>query len=75
MCDICDDHKTGRLKIGPALKKIGQRLNEVKNEEEKVHLWIASDRILQEDASMSETNAEMDAIWWNATHKKDPEDI
>jgi len=75
MCIICKEWETGKLKIGPALKKVAKNLKNAKTDLQKQHLWELSDRILEDDSPTKQINESIDSLWWDATHKKDPEEL
>jgi len=75
MCIICKEWASSKVKIGPTLKKVAKKLKNAKTEQEKQHLWELSDRILEDDSPTKQINESIDSLWWDATHKKDPEEL
>lgn len=74
MCQICTDWESGKINSEEALKAIGKLLQPGKRAG-KTHALILVDRIMKKEVPVSAPNEEAESAWWQATHKKEEDEI
>lgn len=67
MCIICLEWEKQKLTSKEAFKAIGEMMTP----QTQKHLEELSEKILQKEVPLTETNADAEEAFWNATHQED----
>lgn len=67
MCIVCRDWEAGKLTSKEALQNLGELIQAAK-EDEKEHYFEVSEKILDKEVPLSETDEELDQTWHEETH-------
>lgn len=67
MCIICIEWEKGKMTSKEAFKAIGETMNP----KTQKHLEDLSEKILSKEVPLTETNADAEEAFWNATHQED----
>lgn len=67
MCIICVEWEKQKLTSKEAFRAIGEMMTT----QTQKHLEELSEKILQKEVPMADTNAEADEAFWNSTHQED----
>jgi hypothetical protein len=63
MCIVCRDWQLGRLTSKEALRNLGEMIFASEDKEEQAHLWEISEKILDNEVPISDTDEELDKNW------------
>ena len=66
---MCVEWTKGKLTSKEALRNLGELIN-VGEETEKDHYWGVIDKIMESELPTNETDEDLDAAYWNETHKE-----
>lgn len=69
MCKICSDWEKGKLTAKDAMRNIGEVISSASKKDAK-HLMDLSDRILDKDIPLKETDPVQDENWWKENHEE-----
>ena len=67
MCIVCKDWEAGKLTSKEALRALGELIASAKPKE-KEHFFKVSEKILDKEVPVSETDEELDQSWHEETH-------
>lgn len=67
MCIICLEWEKQKLTSKEAFRAIGEMMTP----QTQKHLEELSEKILQKEVPLTETNTEAEEAFWNATHQED----
>lgn len=67
MCIICAEWEKGKMTSKEAFRAIGETMSTSTQK----HLEELSEKILSKEVPLTETNAEAEEAFWNATHRED----
>ncbi len=74
MCDICKRWKAKKITSKDAMLEIGEKLQAKPSARAVDHLLKLSEKILDHDVPLTESDPEADQRWWDSTHpEKDSE--
>lgn len=66
MCRVCVEWEAGKLTSKEALRNLGEMFSD---EEDRTHLFEASEKILNKEVPMEDLDEEMDKNWHEETHE------
>lgn len=69
MCIVCKDWEAGKLTSQEALKNLGE-LIKAADKKDKKHLFEVSEKILDKEVPLSDTDEELDQSWHEEMHDK-----
>jgi hypothetical protein len=67
MCVVCSDWEKGKLTSKEALRNLGEMIA-TGTEKEKKHYFEVSEKILDKEVPMNDTDSELDQSWHEETH-------
>jgi hypothetical protein len=68
MCRICVEWEKGKLTTKEAFKNLGEALNASDSQDERNHLFELSNKLLDKEVPMAESDQEMDSAWHKETY-------
>ena len=68
MCIICVEWAAGKLTSKEALKNLGELISS--DDDLKSHYWEASEKILDKEVPVGDSDLELDKRWHDETHEE-----